>query len=66
MTATKTHIAPETFMGVPVPSGLAHHWDHVHAIWWRNGVRAAVNDIQEDFRTIDFTQRFNDDPGETK
>lgn len=34
-------------MGVPVPSSLAHDWDHVHAIWWRYGVRAAVSDIVE-------------------
>lgn len=39
------HTAPETFMGVPVPRSLAHDWDHVHAIWWRYGVRAAVTNV---------------------
>lgn len=39
------HTAPETFMGVPVPSSLANDWDHVHAVWWRYGVRAAVADV---------------------
>lgn len=61
---TDPHIAPKTFMGVPVPRSLAHDWDHVHAIWWRYGVRAAVNDIADRPYPVHWRLEFDTNPEE--
>lgn len=62
MTDARPHIAPEKFMGVPVPPGLTYHWDHVHAIHWRQGVRAAIKDIADRPYPIDWRFEYDTNP----
>lgn len=45
-----THVTPKIYKGVPVPEDLRNNWGEPEAIWWRHGVKAALDHIDISIR----------------